>query len=197
MISRWKQGLEEARAWTGISTRLEEATQGAKLSHPITKTRQLYWHSMPDQPTPAPMWGIIEASMGVEIPYKLLLDMNGFDNFISLKEFNSEDLDGVVKFGNDGSIKKIVKEDDLCLYVPRGDHESFMFVPGTRKLIYKVLEFAKKNHQTVDKSLATKRVLSSLRNSGPSVVKKSKSIDDNDVSGQNKSMAVVPSCDFF
>ena len=152
------------------------------------------------------MWQIIEVALSMPLPIyvKRLLDLEGFGNFISLKELEKEDLECIENYVTSGKLLKRVGAQNLQYYLPDGVQPSdFFFSSGTKKLLKKVVEYVNANHKLSDKNLATKRVFTSLKGNDSAVPLKKAILSPTSHDTISKSSAcgvlkpIVPSLDFL
>ncbi|KAJ1525575.1 hypothetical protein ONE63_010379 [Megalurothrips usitatus] len=117
-----------------------------------------------EEPCLSAVWGVIESALNTAVPVhiKRLLDLDGFDNFLSLKAFENEDICELEKFVTSGDLLKKVGVLNVKFYVPDSKTETFSVNRGTRKLLASVVEYVKSNHKPNDKNLATKRILNDM-----------------------------------
>lgn len=148
------------------------------------------------------IWKIVEEAMCTTIPayLKRLLQLQGFGNFVSLKELDKSDLEYLETYVTSGKLKCKVGP-NLQYYLPENETASqFALTRGDQKLLLKVVDYVNRNHNIVDKKLATKRIFNLSKGTdsfteNASCSKKPKSMGN--FSDNTSDLSTVPSIDIL
>lgn len=102
-------------------------------------------------------WQIIELKMFCKIPTYLqnLLALRGFDNAVSIENFNDDDIIEMETYAKSANIRKRIPEDaKLVDYFGTfyNDPADFEILPGHKKLLNKIVLFVQQNIEKISKS---------------------------------------------